>query len=207
MARRARQDPRDRRLRRSGDRDRQRTARRRPTPAGSTFTYAFTATNTGNVALAGVVLDDPRCAATLARVEPGLADATFDPGDAWHSTCTVIAPAGPAQVDNVAEVCGSFSAPDVRTVAVCDDDPHTFTVPPPGEEPPVEEPPAEEPPVRTAPGEPSPVPAGAPDRYGFGRHRVVARVRFTAESGTRALRLPLTFRRCAQGTVAPRFTG
>ncbi len=46
-----------------------------------------------------------------------------------------------------------------------------------------------------------------PDRYGFGRHRIVARVRFTAESGTRALRLPLTFRRCAQGTVAPRFTG
>ena len=28
-----------------------------------------------------------------------------------------------------------------------------------------------------------------------------------AESGTKARRLPLTFRRCAQGAVAPRFTG
>jgi len=46
-----------------------------------------------------------------------------------------------------------------------------------------------------------------PDRHGFGRHRVVARVRFTAGSGTRALRLSLTFCRGAQGTVAPRFTG
>jgi hypothetical protein len=46
-----------------------------------------------------------------------------------------------------------------------------------------------------------------PGRYGFGRHRVVARVRFVAESGTKARRLPLTFRRCAQGAVAPRFTG
>jgi len=46
-----------------------------------------------------------------------------------------------------------------------------------------------------------------PSRYGFGRHRVVALVRFTAESGTAARRLPLTFRRCAQGAVAPRFTG
>ena len=46
-----------------------------------------------------------------------------------------------------------------------------------------------------------------PRRYGFGRHRVVARVTFVAESGTKARRLPLTFRRCAQGTIAPRFTG
>ena len=46
-----------------------------------------------------------------------------------------------------------------------------------------------------------------PRSYGFGRHRVVARVTFVAGSGTEARRLPLTFRRCAQGTVAPRFTG
>jgi hypothetical protein len=30
---------------------------------------------------------------------------------------------------------------------------------------------------------------------------------FTAASGTAARNLPLTFRRCAQGAVAPRFTG
>jgi hypothetical protein len=46
-----------------------------------------------------------------------------------------------------------------------------------------------------------------PRRYGLGRHRVVARVTFVAASGTPARRLPLTFRRCAQGAVAPRFTG
>jgi plastocyanin len=46
-----------------------------------------------------------------------------------------------------------------------------------------------------------------PGRYGFGRHKIVARVRFTEASGTKARTLPLTFRRCAQGTVGPRFTG
>ena len=35
-----------------------------------------------------------------------------------------------------------------------------------------------------------------PNKYGFGRHRVIARVRFTTESGTSTRRLPLTFRRC-----------
>ena len=234
--------------------------------AGSTYTYSFTATNTGNVALGDVVLSDPKCADTLERVEPGLADATFDPGDAWHYTCTVTAPAGPAQVDNLAEVCGTFAAPDVRPATVCDDDPHTFTVPPPGEEPPVDEPPVDTPPAGKPPvggeapdGEVLPVatrsgrarllgPSGClrqafrarvsgreitsvtftldgrvlkrikgkratysvrvqPNRYGFGRHKLVARVTFTNASGTKARKLPLTFRRCAQGPVAPRFTG
>ena len=46
-----------------------------------------------------------------------------------------------------------------------------------------------------------------PGRYGFGRHKVVARVKFVAGSGTPARRMPLTFRRCAQDAVAPRFTG
>jgi hypothetical protein len=46
-----------------------------------------------------------------------------------------------------------------------------------------------------------------PKRFGVGRHKIVAVVRFRAESGTKARRLPLTFRRCAQGAVAPRFTG
>jgi hypothetical protein len=46
-----------------------------------------------------------------------------------------------------------------------------------------------------------------PGRYGFGRHKLVARVTFTDASATLARKLPLTFRRCAQGPVAPRFTG
>jgi len=44
-------------------------------------------------------------------------------------------------------------------------------------------------------------------RFGFGRHRVVARVTFVPESQTEPRRLRLTFRRCAGGTVRPRFTG
>jgi len=39
------------------------------------------------------------------------------------------------------------------------------------------------------------------------QHKVVARVTFVEGSGTQARALPLTFRRCAQGAVAPRFTG
>jgi uncharacterized repeat protein (TIGR01451 family) len=46
-----------------------------------------------------------------------------------------------------------------------------------------------------------------PSRFGFGRHRIVARVKFVNGSGTKARRLPLTFRRCADQAIAPRFTG
>jgi len=228
--------------------------------AGSTFTYSFKATNTGNVTLANVVLSDDRCESTLTRVEPNLADEAFDPGDEWFYTCTVIAPAGPAQVDNVAEVCGEYAPPGVDPKTVCDDDPHTFTVPPPGT-PPGQTPPSSTP--NQVPGAdegdvlPEAVASGRaalrgpsgcvkqafrarvtgrsiarvtfsvdgkkvktlsasrsryslkvrPGRYGFGRHKIVAKVEFTAASGTEARKLPLTFRRCAQGTVAPRFTG
>jgi hypothetical protein len=234
--------------------------------AGSTFTYSFKATNTGNVTLTNVVLTDDRCRSTLTRVEPGLADQAFDKGDEWFYACTVVAPAGPAQVDNVANVCGDFDADDVEPMTVCDDDPHTFTVPPPGDTPPGTNPPGTNPPSSTPDGTPPasdggvlPVsiasgraslrgPSGCvkqafrarvsgrsiasvtffvdgkrvktisgdragyairvhPGRYGFGRHTIVARVQFTAASGTEARRIPLTFRRCAQGAVAPRFTG
>jgi hypothetical protein len=46
-----------------------------------------------------------------------------------------------------------------------------------------------------------------PRDYGFGRHRVTVRVRFLAASGTPARTLRLTFRRCRQQVIAPRFTG
>jgi hypothetical protein len=233
--------------------------------AGSTFTYSFTATNTGNVTLTNVQLTDPKCQSALTRVQPNLADPTFDKGDQWHYTCTVVAPAGPAQVDNVAKVCGDYDDAAVEKKTVCDEDPHTFTVPPPGTPPGT--PPGDTPPVVT----PNVVPPAAtpdggvlpesivsgrarlrgpsgcvkqafrarvrgrsiasvtffvdgrkvkkvrrggtfslkvnPARYGLGRHKIVAVVRFTAASETKARRLPLTFRRCAQGAVAPRFTG
>ena len=47
----------------------------------------------------------------------------------------------------------------------------------------------------------------SPKRYGFGRHRVAARVTFLASSGTSPRTFRLSFRRCAQQAVAPRFTG
>ncbi len=225
--------------------------------AGSTFTYTFKATNVGNVMLTNVVLTDDRCQATLTRVEPNAADPTFDPGDEWFYTCTLVAPPGPAQVDNLAQVCGDYQAPDVAVETVCDDDPHTFTVPPPAT--PVTTPPAQNTPS-TPPGTsvlPGKVVSGRavlrgpggcvkqafrarvrgrsiaavtffvdgrrvkritggsagyslrvrPGRLGVGRHKIVARVEFTAASGTEPRRLPLTFRRCAQGTATPRFTG
>jgi hypothetical protein len=227
--------------------------------AGATFTYSFKATNTGNVTLTNVELTDDRCQSTLTRVEPNLADEAFDPGDEWFYTCTVTAPAGPAQVDNVAEVCGD-TPPGVEPRKVCDDDPHTFTVPPPGT-PPTQNPPSSTPNQLPGTGDgdvlPETVASGRaalrgpsgcvkqafrarvtgrsitrvtfsidgktvktvsgkrsvyslkvrPGRFGFGRHKIVAKVEFAAASGTKARKLPLTFRRCAQGTVAPRFTG
>jgi len=237
--------------------------------AGSTFTYTFKATNTGNVTLTDVVLTDDKCQSTLTRTEPNLSDLTFDPGDEWFYTCTVIAPPGPAQVDNIAEVCGYYKPPQGDKQKVCAEDPHTFTVPPP-DTPPVTPPttPPTTPPATPPSSTPTPPtgdsgvlpetvasgravlrgPSGCvkqafrarvrgrsiasvtffvdgrrvkritgthasyslkvrPSRYGFGRHTIIARVEFIAASGTQSRRLPLTFRRCAQGTVAPRFTG
>jgi hypothetical protein len=229
--------------------------------AGDTFTYSFKATNTGNVTLTNVQLTDDKCQSTLTRVEPNLADATFDKGDQWYYTCTVVAPAGPAQVDNIAKVCGDYDDDAVDKMTVCDEDPHTFTVPPPSnppENPPPSVTPNVVPPATTPDGEVLPEsivsgraqlrgPSGCvksafrarvngrsiasvtfyvdgrrvktvgrggpfslkvnPKRYGLGRHKVVALVRFTAASETKSRKLPLTFRRCAQGAVAPRFTG
>ena len=234
--------------------------------AGSTFTYSFKATNTGDVTLTNVVLTDDKCQSTLKRVEPNLSDTTFNPGDEWFYTCTVIAPPGPAQVDNIAEVCGDYTPPphgDKETV--CDENPHTFTVPPPPTPPTPPTPPVT-PPATPPSSTPTPPDSGVlpetivsgraalrgpsgcvktafrarvrgrsissvtffvdgrrvkqvngkravyrvkvrPGRFGFGRHKVIALVQFTESSGTPARRLPLTFRRCAQGTVAPRFTG
>jgi hypothetical protein len=231
--------------------------------AGATFTYSFKATNTGNVTLTNVVLTDDKCQATLVPVAP--ADATLTVGESQDYTCTVVAPAGPAQVDNRAEVCGWYDENDTDGIKVCDTDTHTFTVPPPSNPPetPPTTPPTTPPPSVTPntvepEGEVLPEsivsgraqlrgPSGCvkqafrarvsgrsiasvtffvdgrkvkkvrrgnaltlkvnPRKYGLGRHKLVAVVRFRAESGTKARKLPLTFRRCAQGAVAPRFTG
>ena len=229
--------------------------------AGDTFTYSFVATNIGNVTLTNVQLTDDKCQSTLTRVEPNLSDKSFDKGDKWYYTCTVVAPAGPAQVDNIAKVCGDYNDGKLPKKTVCDDDPHTFTVPPPTTPPnnPPTTPPSSTPDTTPPPdGEVLPEsivsgraqlrgPSGCvkntfrarvsgrsiksvtffvdgrrvkkvnrggtfnlkvnPKRYGLGRHKIVAVVRFRAASGTKARRLPLTFRRCAQGAVAPRFTG
>jgi hypothetical protein len=234
--------------------------------AGETFTYSFKATNTGDVTLSNVALADDKCQSTLTRTEPNLADATFDPGDEWFYTCTVVAPAGPATVDNTAKVCGDYMKYDVKQATVCAEDTHQFVVPPPVTPPdtPPATPPGDTPPGGTPPGGTPPgsgqvlpdevvsgravlrgpsgcvkqafkarvsgrsiesvtffldgrkirtVGRGAftltvkPSQLGIGRHRIVALVKFTQRSDTANRRLPLTFRRCAQGAVAPRFTG
>ena len=64
------------------------------------------------------------------RVDPNKDDATFDPGDEWYYTCTATAPGGAATVDNLAEVCGDYVPGEGHPVEVCDEDTHTFTVPP-----------------------------------------------------------------------------
>jgi hypothetical protein len=46
-----------------------------------------------------------------------------------------------------------------------------------------------------------------PRNFKLGLHRIVARVRFTSGSGTRAKVLRLGFQRCAKPLVSPRFTG
>jgi uncharacterized repeat protein (TIGR01451 family) len=229
--------------------------------AGSTVTYTFTATNTGDVALTNVVLTDNKCQGTLTPAGP--LPGPYAPGASWNYTCTVTAPAGPAQVDNIAEVCGDYTPPNGPKETVCDEDTHTFTVPPPAtpETPVTPAAPPSSTPNTVPPGGsgvlPETVVSGRaalrgpsgcvktafrarvrgrsisavtffvdgrrikritgsravyqlkvrPKRYGFGRHTIIARVEFTEASGTPSRRLPLTFRRCAQGTVAPRFTG
>ena len=213
--------------------------------AGETFTYSFTATNTGDVTLANVVLTDDKCQSTLTRTGANLADQTFDPGDEWNYTCTVIAPAGPATVDNLAEVCGDYVPPKGPPVDVCDEDTHTIPAAA-AVTPPVN--PPDDPPVtpratrlrrtRTTPGSGGVLPERAlparpccavradasrrrsrlasaaaasppsrssstaagqavnkqrasyavkmkPSRFGFGRHRVIARVRFVAAAARR----------------------
>jgi hypothetical protein len=232
---------------------------------GSTFTYSFKATNTGNVTLTDAVLTDAKCESAITRTGANADATTFAPGDVWFYTCTMVAPQGPAQVENTAEVCADYVPEQGPAVEVCDEDTHTYTVPPPTT-PPTDNPPTTTPPSSTPNDTPVTPPSGGvlpeeivsgraalrgpsgcvrkafkarvagrsiasvtffvdgrrvkrvarggaftlkvkPKRYGLGRHKIVAVVRFTAESGTKSRRLPLTFRRCAQGAVAPRFTG
>ena len=95
--------------------------------AGDTVTYAFKATNTGNVTLANVVLTDDKCQDTLVR-KAGETDTSFEKGDVWNFTCTAVVPAGVTSVKNVAEVCGTATGPGVEAREVCDEDDHTFPV-------------------------------------------------------------------------------
>ena len=113
---------------------------------------------------------------------------SFDPGDVWNYTCTVVAPAGPAQVDNTAKVCGTYNSPAVQPVTVCDEDTHTFTVPPPYADAAGDHPPATTPPAR-------PRRSGGAAGHGRLRPRAAARPEWLREARRSA-------RRCSGRSIA-----
>ena len=65
-----------------------------PTSAqqGATVTYAFAVANTGDVRLSDPVITDSKCESPITRAA-GETDASFDPGDTWHYSCTYTVPA------------------------------------------------------------------------------------------------------------------
>ncbi len=74
--------------------------------AGSTVTYTFTATNTGNVTLSDVDLTDNKCEATLGRVDPNDGDTSFDPDDVWNYSCAMATTTAMTEACNTVTVNG-----------------------------------------------------------------------------------------------------
>ncbi len=99
--------------------------------SGTTVTYTYTVTNTGNTALSAVGLTDDRCAGVTGPAGDANANSTLDRGEIWTYTCAVALvgatgnpPSDPDLVVNTATVTGtdpagvSVGGSDTATVEV-----------------------------------------------------------------------------------------
>jgi uncharacterized repeat protein (TIGR01451 family) len=94
---------------------------------GDEVTYTFVVTNTGDVSLTNVGIQDPICdAGTLAGPGGDLnGDGTLSPGESWSYRCThVITKDDPDPLPNTATVCSDGPS----GVDVCDSDGHVIDV-------------------------------------------------------------------------------
>ncbi|MBT8192095.1 MAG: hypothetical protein KJP22_01740, partial [Acidimicrobiia bacterium] len=71
-----------------------------PTGAGDSVDYSFVVTNTGNVSITTVVVDDPKCVAGPTLFDGDTdGDTVLDVGETWTFTCTSV-PVTQTEVDN-----------------------------------------------------------------------------------------------------------
>ena len=85
-----------------------------PSQAGDTLDYSFVVENTGNLSITGIVVDDPKCAATPAFVSGDTNnDNALDPNETFTYSCTSIAviqdEVNATAVDNTVTISGTAS--------------------------------------------------------------------------------------------------
>lgn len=100
-------------------------------PVGSTVTWTFEVTNTGNTALLDVTVTDDQIANDATAIDCGAGSNVIDlllPGETV--TCTASAPAVEGQYTNIGTVTGDPAMPDPSTPGLDPDDPETWPTDP-----------------------------------------------------------------------------